>query len=71
MLALHREQGVASSLLASCLQTDTKVTLYVQTSNVTAIQFYSNRNFQICETVENYYRRTDCQAAHKMEYSHT
>ena len=60
---------MASRLLETCQQAAVRVFLYVQTSNNSAVEFYSRRNFKICETVENYYRRTDCDSAYKMEYS--
>ena len=68
VLVLHRENGIASMLLERCVRASPKTTLFVQTNNTAAVQFYSKRQFKICSTVENYYRRLDCNAAYKMEY---
>ena len=71
VLVLHRENGIASMLLEKCVRTSPKTILFVQTSNTAAVQFYSNRKFKICSTLENYYRRLDCNTAYKMEYVST
>ena len=68
MLVLHRENGIATKLLERCLRSPGKTILFVQTNNTAAVQFYSNRQFKICSTVEKYYRRLECNAAYKMEY---
>ena len=67
VLATHRERGVATLLLERCLEGATGAYLYVQTDNCDAVQFYSKRGFRVSQTVEGYYKRVNCTAAHKME----
>ena len=63
-----RRRGVASRLLEHLMQQEhLPVFLFVQTDNTDAIEFYKAKGFQSVATVENYYRRVTCTAAHRMQ----
>jgi ribosomal protein S18 acetylase RimI-like enzyme len=63
VLAPYRNYGVGGRLLAEIItyaEATTSVKelrLHVQTSNDDAITFYKKRDFEITETIENYYKR--------------
>ena len=67
VLATHRQRGVATMLLERCLEGSSGAYLYVQIDNTEAVQFYSNKGFKVCQTVEGYYKRVSCTTAYKME----
>lgn len=47
------------------------ITLYVQTSNTNAIQFYKNNSFKIYQEVIDYYYNLECNNAYIMIYENT
>eukprot|EP01026_Neomeris_dumetosa_P019917 TRINITY_DN1803_c0_g1_i1.p2 TRINITY_DN1803_c0_g1~~TRINITY_DN1803_c0_g1_i1.p2 ORF type:complete len:172 (+),score=16.19 TRINITY_DN1803_c0_g1_i1:87-602(+) len=65
VLAAYRNMGVGRRLLQRCLrivQTDRnleEVYLHVQVNNEKAISFYKHFDFEVCEKVENYYKKLD------------
>jgi ribosomal protein S18 acetylase RimI-like enzyme len=66
VLAPYRNAGLGSELLGKCLATVKQelpevvlARLHVQVSNIEGIKFYKKHGFEIVETIENYYRKTE------------
>mmetsp|Transcript_26278 Transcript_26278/g.52400 ORF Transcript_26278/g.52400 Transcript_26278/m.52400 type:complete len:181 (+) Transcript_26278:3-545(+) len=65
VLPAYRQRGVGRRLLESVLEKCVEqedigsIYLHVQTTNQDAIDFYSRFGFEVCERVENYYKRID------------
>ena len=66
VLAPYRGMGVGSRLLQKCLSVVEaslpevkQACLHVQTSNQEAVDFYKKFDFEVGETIRDYYRRID------------
>lgn len=66
VLAPYRNEGLGKALLGRSLETVReslpevgRARLHVQVSNTDAIRFYEKHGFEIVETIENYYLKTE------------
>lgn len=70
VLPEYRESGVASQMINYLKESFPQklISLYVQTSNIIALNFYFKHQFKIKKHLEKYYSHLNCNSAFYMEY---
>ena len=69
VLEKYRTHSIGTKLLHAIKQKTDIITLYVQTCNYIAIQFYEKNGFKKKKLISNYYETLDCKDAFLYTYS--